>query len=76
MTIVERPFLLDFASAKRPSEVPDFEPHVIEEYHERLRELFGDQWTDALHVAAVFKQATDFELLDLHPGNVAFADES
>src|SRR4051812_1688807 len=28
MTIVERPFLLDFAGAKKPHEVPDFEPHV------------------------------------------------
>ena len=43
MSIVERPFLLDFAGAKRPEEVPDFEQHVLDEHLEHLRELFGDQ---------------------------------
>ena len=40
MTIVERPFVLDFAGAKRPWEVPDF----------------GE------------------EIMDIHPGNIAFAE--
>lgn len=74
MTIVERPFLLDFAGAKLPAEVPDFEAHVFEEHYEALRERFGDRWTDALHVAAMFKTLTGFELFDMHPGNIAFAD--
>lgn len=74
MTIVERPFLLDFAGAKRPKEVPDFEPHVIEEHESRLQELFGGRWTDALHVAEAFRRATGFVLLDIHPGNIAFVD--
>jgi hypothetical protein len=42
MTIVERPFVLDFAGAKRPEEIPDFDAEIIEEHHEHLRELFGD----------------------------------
>lgn len=58
MKIVGRPFLLDFAGAKRPEEVPDFEPHVIEEHQSRLQELFGDRWTDALRVAEAFRRAT------------------
>jgi hypothetical protein len=74
MSIVERPFLLDFAGAKRPGEVPDFEQHVLDEHIERLRELFDDRWIDALHVAEMFRQVTGFVLLDLHPGNVAFVD--
>jgi len=74
MSIVDRPFLLDFAGAKRPEEVPDFEPHVIEEHENHLRELFGDRWTDALAVAEAFRRATGFVLLDIHPGNIAFAD--
>ena len=74
MTIVERPFVLDFAGAKLPEEVPDFEPHVLEEHVEHLQELFGDQWADALHVAEMFRQATGFTLLDIHPGNIAFRD--
>ena len=74
LTIVERPFVLDFAGAKLPHEVPDFEQHVIDEHVEHLQELFGDQWADAMHVAEMFRQATGFTLLDIHPGNIAFAD--
>ena len=74
MTIVERPFILDFAGAKYLDEVPDFEQHVIDEHVEHIQELFGEQWADALHVADMFCQATGFTLLDIHPGNIAFAD--
>ena len=75
MTIVERPFVLDFAGAKRPEEVPDFERHVLDEHLEHLTELFGERCGDALHVAEMFRQATGFVLLDIHPGNIAFRDE-
>jgi hypothetical protein len=74
MTIVERPFVLDFAGAKLPEEVPDFEEHVMDEHVEHLQELFGERWCDAMHVAEMFRQATGFTLLDIHPGNIAFAD--
>ena len=74
MTIVERPFALDFAGAKRPAEVPDFEQHVLDEHLQRVQELFGDRWADALHVAEMFRRQTGFVLLDIHPGNIAFAD--
>jgi hypothetical protein len=73
-SIVERPFVLDFAGAKLPSEVPDFKAHVLEDHLEHLKDLFGDHWADALHVAEMFRQATGFILLDIHPGNIAFAD--
>ena len=74
MTLVDRPFLLDFAGAKRPEEVPDFEQHVLDEHLDRMREMFEDRWGDALHVVEMFRQATGFVLLDIHPGNVAFKD--
>lgn len=74
MTIVERPFVLDFAGAKWPWEVPDFDEAIMEAHHEHLRQLFEDRWTDALQVAEAFHQATGFVLLDIHPGNIAFDD--
>ena len=74
MSIVDRPFVLDFAGAKQEYEVPDFEEHVMEEHYAHLRQLFDDRWTDALHVAEAFRQLTGFVLLDIHPGNIAFAD--
>lgn len=73
--IVQRPFILDFAGAKLPHEVPDFEPEIVAEHHERLRDLFGDRWAEALHVAEMFRLATGYTLLDIHPGNIAFADQ-
>jgi hypothetical protein len=76
MTIVERPFLLDFAGARRPAEVPDFEQHVLDEQVEHLKEVFGDRWADAVHVAEMFRRETGFVLLDLHPGNIAFGEEA
>ena len=74
MTIVVRPFILDFAGAKLPHEIPDFDAEIIEEHHQHLQELFSDRWTDALHVAEMFERETGYTLLDIHPGNIAFAD--
>jgi len=74
MTIVVRPFVLDFAGAKLPHEVPDFDEEIMAEHHEHLHELFGERWADAMHVAEMFRLATGFTLLDIHPGNIAFAD--
>jgi hypothetical protein len=56
------------------NEVPDFEPQTIEDHHEHLRDIFGERWADALHVAEMFRIATGYTLLDIHPGNIAFAD--
>jgi hypothetical protein len=75
MTIVNRPFVLDFAGAKLPHEVPDFEEEILQEHHQHLQDLFGDRWADALHVAEMFRLATGYTLLDIHPGNIAFADD-
>ena len=74
MTIVQRPFILDFAGAKLPHEVPDFGEEIMAEHHDHLRELFDDRWTDALHVAEMFRLATGYTLLDIHPGNIAFGE--
>jgi len=75
ISIVEAPFVLDFAGAKKPDEVPDFEPETLQEHYDHLQELFGLRWTDALQVAEAFRIATGFTLLDIHPGNIAFADD-
>jgi hypothetical protein len=74
MSVVDRPFVLDFAGAKRANEVPDFEQHVLDEHALHLQELFEDRYADALHVAEMFRRRTGFILLDIHPGNIAFED--
>jgi hypothetical protein len=75
MTIVTRPFILDFAGAKLPHELPDFEANIMEEHFKHVRDLFGPFWADALHVAEMFRLATGYTLLDIHPGNIAFDHE-
>lgn len=75
ISIVQRPFILDFAGALRNDEVPDFEPSTVEEHHEHLRELFGARWSEALCVAEAFRIATGYLLLDIHPGNIALPDQ-
>ena len=39
-----------------------------------VMELFDDRWTEALHVAEMFRRTTGYILLDIHPGNIAFGD--
>jgi hypothetical protein len=75
LSIVQRPFILDFAGAKKSDEVPDFESEIIQEHYERLEELFGGRWMEALQVAEAFRIATGFTLLDIHPGNIAFLEQ-
>ncbi len=47
---------------------------MMDEHFEHLQELFGSRWTDTVHVAEMFRPATGYTLLDIHPGNIAFAD--
>ena len=75
LTQVVRPFVLDFAGAKLDHEVPDFNEDVMADHYTHLEELFGDKWTEALAVAESFRIATGYTLLDIHPGNIAFADD-
>src|SRR5688500_10804785 len=44
MTIVEPPFLLDFASAYPEHEAPDFPDDVWEDWRAQKAEQFGDRW--------------------------------
>jgi hypothetical protein len=76
MTIVQPPFILDFAGAKLPREVLDFSEEVMDEHYERPRELFDGRWNEALLVVEMFRRATGYTLLDIHPGNIAFEEDS
>jgi hypothetical protein len=71
MTTVAPPYLLDFASAwlDKP---PDFPPEVLDEWHERLRESFGDRFTDILGVLEALARDAGVYMLDIHPHNVKF----
>lgn len=70
MTIVRKPFLLDFADA-RLDQAPDFSEDVLRQWQEEKAEIFGEKWPDVTRVLAAL-QTLGIHLLDINPGNIAF----
>jgi hypothetical protein len=74
MTIVTRPFVLDFAGAYL-DEPPDFPPEVIEERHTHWSEVFESRWPTVQRIMAEFRRY-GIHLLDPSPGNIAFEGDA
>jgi len=70
ISIVPRPFVLDFASADLDNP-PNFPPHIIEERAAYWAELFGDHWETVAAIVSAFERHGIY-LHDPHPGNIAF----
>lgn len=68
MSIVEPPFVLDFASATLDS-APDFPEDVLTEWYAEKREQFGADWSKAAAVIRALERLGIF-MLDVHPGNI------
>lgn len=71
ITIVERPFLLDFGAARLDS-APDFPPEVLETWEQEKIEQFGDNWPHAAAIIEWMRANLGIYLLDIHPGNIGF----
>lgn len=71
MTIVTRPFVLDFAGAWM-DKPPTFPPEVWGDWETEKLDQFGDRWKEVKHVLAVLQSHGIF-LLDVSPANVAFS---
>lgn len=69
MTIVERPFVLDFAGAYLDLP-PDFPEEVWAEREAHWREHYGDDWPLVSKVKDAF-EAMGIYLTDLHRNNIA-----
>jgi hypothetical protein len=72
MTVVERPFVLDFAGAYLDS-YPEFSVEVWEEWEKDMVEKFGVQWPEARRILAALEEL-DIHMIDVNPGNIGFAD--
>ena len=72
MSIVERPYVLDFAGAYLDNEVPWFEDEVWETWAAEKREKFGARWREVQAVLGAL-EVYGIHLLDVNPGNIAFA---
>lgn len=72
MTIVQPPFVLDFASVWLDAP-PQFPPDILEAWEQERMEQFGSRWPQAVGVLAALRRL-GLHMTDVHPGNIAFAD--
>jgi hypothetical protein len=71
MTIVKRPFVLDFAGAYLDSR-PDFPQDVWTDWEAEKREQFEERWPIVQKVLDAFEEMGIY-LLDVSPGNIGFS---
>jgi hypothetical protein len=72
MTIVERPFVLDFAGAYLDVR-PEFPADVWADWEAEKREQFESRWPRVEKVLSAFEELGIY-LLDVSPGNIGFVD--
>jgi hypothetical protein len=72
MTIVPRPFILDFAGAYLDFK-PKFTEDIWQQWEERRREEYGARWSIVRGILDAFEEM-DIYILDVHPSNIAFLD--
>src|SRR2546423_9972736 len=70
MTIVKRPFVLDFAGAYLDKR-PEFTDEIWADWEAEKREQFEGRWPEVRRVLDAFEELGVY-LLDVSPGNIAF----
>ena len=70
MSIVDRPFVLDFGGAYL-FQPPHFPDEVWADWRAEKIEQFGDRWPDAEAVLREL-QRLDIHMIDVNPGNISF----
>jgi len=72
MSIVTRPFVLDFAGAYL-DQAPEFSEEVLSDWRAEKEEQFGSRWSDA---ESILRQLESFgiHMIDVNPGNISFPD--
>ena len=73
MTVVERPFVLDFAGAHVDNR-PEFPDEVWADWEAERREQFEARWPMVERILAAFEELGIY-LLDVSPGNIGFLDQ-
>jgi hypothetical protein len=72
MTIVKRPFVLDFAAAYLDRR-PEFPPQIWAEWEAEKREQFEGRWPIVQQILDSFEEIGMY-LMDVSPANIAFRD--
>ncbi len=74
MTIVKRPFILDFAAAYLDRR-PEFPEDTWTMWEEEKREQFEGRWPAVQEILAAFERIGIY-LLDVSPANIGFLDQA
>lgn len=72
MTVVSRPFVLDFAGASL-DEAPDFSEEVMADWRAEKQEQFENRWPDVQVILRILESYGVF-MLDVSPGNISFTN--
>jgi hypothetical protein len=69
MTVVTRPFVLDFAGAYL-DRAPDFSEEVLDEWRAEKQEQFGGRWPEVQAILR-FLEGLGIHLIDVTPNNIS-----
>lgn len=72
MTVVIRPFVLDFAGAYLDAP-PEFSDEIWDEWEIQKREQFRERWPKVRSILAALEDL-DVHMIDVSPSNTAFVD--
>jgi len=72
ITIVTRPYVLDFGGAFL-DEAPQFSDEVMAEWYAEKKEQFGKRWPDALRVLRALADL-GIHVIDVNPNNISWRD--
>jgi hypothetical protein len=72
MTIVARPFVLDFAGAYL-DQAPEFSEEVMADWRAEKAEQFEGRWPEVQAILASFR-SLGIIIQDVNPGNISFGD--
>jgi hypothetical protein len=72
MTLVKRPFLLDFAGAYL-DKAPDFSDEVLADWRLEKQEQFEAHWPEVQAILRAL-EGHGVYMLDINPGNMSFGD--
>lgn len=71
MTIVTRPFVLDFGGAYL-DQPPDFSEEVLADWRAEKQDQFGADWPEVQAILGHLESLGIF-MIDVHPGNISFS---
>ena len=71
MTVVTRPFVLDFAGAYLDAP-PEFPDEIWNEWEVQKREQFDERWPEVRSVLSILEEL-GIHMIDVSPSNIAFS---